>query len=213
MEIICPRPTAIPTVGLFNCPINIGQIQRFIFQRQGWVFDSTDDTDIKLLASWTPLIIATDDTKIISTPKMAGITIPAGEAKTEGGGDNSTIDGVELIVGVGPITVTGQMQGLPAKIRKQLKTALGPEEDLVVYMINQYGHIICKNFDPANTAVTKYEGLPISGRVFVSDPSNDGFATVDKTTIRFSFSEGWADQLAIVSPTDFNAKTALFPAS
>lgn len=213
MEITCPKPAAMPTVNLVTCPVNIGQIQRFIFQRQGWVFDSADTTDILLLASWTPLITALGNTKIISTPKMAGVTIPAGEPKTIGGGDNETIDGVELIVGTGPITLTGTMMGLPAKARKQLKTALGPEEDLVVYMINQYGQIVVKNSDPANTAVTKFEGLQISGRVFISDPSNEGLNTYDKTIIRFSFAEGWADQLALVKPTDFNAKTALFPAS
>ncbi len=213
MEIICPKPAAIPTVNKVTCPINIGQIQRFIFQRQGWVFDSGDDTDILLLASWTPLIVATGDTKIISTPRLAGAVIPRGEAKTEGGGDNSTIDGVEIVVGVGPITLTADLISVPAKIRKQLKISLGPEEDLVVYMINQFGQIVCKNSDPANTAVTQFEGLQISGRVFISDPANEGLNTLDKSTLRFSFAEGWADQLALVKPTDFNARTALFPAS
>lgn len=215
MEIICPKPTAIPTVNKVTCPINLGQIQRFIFQRAGFIFDSAAMTpnDIKLLASWTPLFTATDDTKVISTPRMAGVVIPRGEAKTEGGGDNSTIDGVELVVGTGPITLTGDLISVPAKIRKQLKEALNSEEDLAVYMINQYGQIICWNNDPANTAVTSFSGLQISGRVYVSDPGNEGLNTLDKSTLRFSFAEGWADQLAMVKGTDFNAKTALFPAA
>ncbi len=212
MEIVCPKPAAMPSVAKQGCPINLGQIQRFYFQRAGFMFDSGDDLDILLLASWTPLVTAVGDTKIITTPRMANVVIPRGEAKIEGGGDNTTIDGVEIVVGSNPITLTGDLISLSAKTRKQLKTALGPEEDLVVYMINQYGQIICKNVDPANTAVTQFTGLQISGRVFVSDPGNDGLNTIDKSSLRFSFAEGWADQLAIVKPTDFNPITALYPA-
>ncbi len=209
MEIICPRPAALPTVNKVSCPENLGQIQRFLFQRAGFVFDSTGSTDIKLLASWTPLFIATGDTKVVSTPVMANVVIPRGEAKVEGGGDNTTIDGVELVVGVGPITLTGDLISVPAKVIKQLKSLFG-EENLVVYMINQYGEIIAHDNDPAATG-TLVTGLQISGRVFASDAGNEGLNTLDKATLRFSFAEGWRDQLVKVKGTDFNAKTGLFP--
>lgn len=214
MEITCPKPAALPTVGLVSCPENLGQIQRFIFQRQGFVFDSTATIPLPIteLASWTPLITAIDNTKIISTPKMANVIIPRSEAITEGGGDNTTIDGVELVLGVGPITLTGDLLSVPGKIIGQLKKALNPEEDLVVYMINQYGQICCYDIDPLLSG-TKVTGLQISGRVFVSDSGNEGLNTLDKATLRFSFAEGWRDQLVLIKPTDFNAKTSLFPAA
>lgn len=212
MEIVCPKPAALPDVFKSDCPENFGQIQRFLFQRQGHVFDSTlmvSPNSIKLLASWTPLLTAVDDTKVISTPKMANVIIPKATPKKEGGGDNTTIDGIEVIVGVGPITLTGDLISIPAKTILQLKTALGPEEDLEVFMINQYGQIIGWDIAP-DAPGTKVKGLQTAGRVFVGDAGNEGYATLDKAIFTFSFAEGWRDQCVLIKPTDFNAKTALF---
>jgi hypothetical protein len=205
MNCVCPKPAALTTVAKVTCKENLYQIQRVIIQRAGFQFDAPA-TDIKLLASWTPLFIAADDTKVISTPYIEGLVIPTSEPVTEGGGDNSTIDGREIVLGGGPITVTGMIAEAPASVIEALQK-IACEVDLVGYFINQYGNIICREV----TAGDKYEGIPIYSP-FISDAGNEGLNTRDKATIRFALDYGWRTKLAILTPTDFNAKTALWPA-
>jgi hypothetical protein len=210
MEFVCPKPTALTTVTKVTCPENLGQIQRVIFQRAGWEFDANADpvTTITLLASWTPLITAAGDTKIIITPNLVNFVIPQGEAQTQGGGDNSTTDGVEEVVGTGPITVTADLVGVPTRIISQLRKLMESETDLVAYFINQYGQIICRELDPIANPGDVYGGIPVYFP-FIPHKGNAGLNTKDVSTMRFGLDEGWADNLAILKGSDFNAKTQL----
>jgi hypothetical protein len=212
MEFVCPKPDALTTVIRHVCPENLGQIQRVIIQRPGFEFDANAGTPnpITALASWTPLLTAVGDTKIVITPNLVSFVIPQGEAQTIGGGDNSTIDGVEEVVGTGPITVTCDLSGVPVKIITQLRKLMESETDLVVYMINQYAQIICRELDPIANPGDVYGGIPIAaGTFFVPYPGNAGYGTKDLATMRFGFAEDWAKDRALVKGADFNAKTQL----
>jgi hypothetical protein len=207
MEVICPLPAALTTVEKLSCRENFGQIQRVILQRSGFTF-SAPTSDIKLLASWTPLFAAVADTKIVSTPMLENFIIPKPEAQTEGGGDNTTIDGVEIVLGAGAITAVGQIAEAPGSIIKSLK-ALMVEPDLVAYFINQWGQIIGKALDPLAPA-DEVTGFPIQA-LFVSDAGSEGLNTRDKADFRFALAYGWRDDAVVIKPS-FNAKTALWPA-
>lgn len=206
---VCPRPPSLGDVIRATCKENLGQIQRFLFQRiaDGNVFAVGDLGLISALASWTPLFIADDDTKVVSSPYVEGFVIPRTEAITEGGGDNSTIDGIEMVVGANAATALGQIAETPGQILKALR-ALMCEVDLGVYMINQYGQIIGVTDTPA-TPTTSVSPIPIRS-FFVSDADNNGLNTRDKADIRFGLPFGWRDNLAIVTPA-FNAKISLWP--
>src|SRR6056300_1371793 len=94
----CPLPTAIGDITPNSCPDNFGQIQKVIFQRRGFVFDGTVGKDITLLADWQALQVAVDDTKVQVSPFTYNAIITAGESITNGGGDNTTLNGeVELV--------------------------------------------------------------------------------------------------------------------
>ena len=70
------------------------QIQRLAFQRLGSQFDSASN-GILTLAAWQAFMTASDNTKIVVTPLIgADPVIEAGEAIKNGGGDNSTLNGV-----------------------------------------------------------------------------------------------------------------------
>jgi len=212
MELVCPKPTALTTVIRATCPESLGQIQRIIFQRSGFKFDANAGTPnpITALASWTPLLTATDDTKIVITPNMVNIVVPQAEAITVGGGDNSTIDGAEEVVGAGAITVTADLTNIPVKIITQLRKLQESELDLVVYMINQYGQIICRELDPVTNPGDVYGGIPIvPATLYIPYPGNNGYATKDTATMRFGFAEDWAKDRALVKGADFNARTQL----
>lgn len=208
---VCPKPTSLSDVLRATCKENLGQIQRFIFQRS----DAVDNVFvvgklglINVLASWTPLWIATDDTKVVSSPYVENFVIPKTEAATEGGGDNSTIDGIEIVVGANAATAIGQIAETPSAILASLRKLMC-EVDLTVYMVNQFGQIIGRDLLP-NAPGTSVIGVPIQS-FFVSDAGNDGLNTRDKADFRFGLPYGWRDNLAIVKPTAFNAKTQLWP--
>jgi hypothetical protein len=210
MECVCPRPAAILTVLRVTCPENLGQIQRIVIQRAGSNFDANAGVPnpIAVLASWTPLITAVGATKIIITPYLESFVIPQPEAITRGGNDNTTINGVEQVVGYGGITVTANLTSVPASIIQQLADLMC-EPDLVWYGINQNGRIVCREMDPDANPGDVYSGIPIEPLTLgVPDPGNNGFATFDEATIRFGMAAGWTLNRAIITP-DFNAKTQL----
>lgn len=207
---VCPKPASLSDVLRATCKENLGQIQRFIFQRQADGNDFTVGTLglINLLASWTPLWIAADDTKVVSSPYVENFVIPRTEKAVEGGGDNTTIDGIEIVVGANAVTALGQIAETPSSILKALRKLMC-EVDLQVYMINQYGQIIGRDLIPASPG-TSVVGIPIQS-FFVSDADNNGLNTRDKADFSFGLPFGWRDDLAIVKPTAFNAKTQLWP--
>lgn len=212
MDIVCPRPAALLTVLRVTCQENLGQIQRAAITRAGGaMFDQAaapgSEGDITLIGSWTPLLTDADNDKIVITPYIDDFKIPEAAAITEGGSDNTTVDGVERVLGAGAITCTGMLSGVPVSILTQLRDLMG-EVALEIYLFNQYGRIICRDSTPAALAAVKvYRGIPIYS-LFVPYPGNNGLNTVDKATLRFALAEDWALNRAIITPT-FNVKTAL----
>lgn len=200
---LCPPPAALTTIPNQTCPENIGQIQKFIFQRAGWTFDSEADptTDFKLLASWTPLLTAVADTKVVVTPYLENVVIPPPEAITEGGGDNSTLNGREIVVGSTNPVVTGNYRMIQNAVIQAMK-ALGCE-DLVFYAINEFDQLIGRSSDDGETVT----GIPIHA-LFISDLGNEGKNTQDKGNFRFGVDYGWRDDLYIVKPA-FSPKNSL----
>ena len=142
----CPAGTALPDIPVSNCPESFGQIQKVAFQR---LYKSTGeknsfktDAGIEKKASWTSLLSADDDTKIVISPYIQAPTAEAGAARTFGGG-NETLGGIEEIVGREPTPFTGVMRKLPQKIIKALKElqceSLG--DNLGVYLVDENGAI------------------------------------------------------------------------
>jgi len=207
---VCPKPESLTDVLRATCKENLGQIQRFIFQREGLDnrFAVGELGLITALASWTPLWIAEDDTKIVSSPYVENFVIPRTEAATEGGGDNSTIDGIEIVIGANAATAIGQIAETPSSILAALRKLMC-EPFLTVYMVNQYGQVIGRDLVPASPG-TDVTGIPIQS-FFVSDADNNGLNTRDKADFRFGLPFGWRDNLAITKPVGFNAKTQLWP--
>lgn len=209
---VCPKPVSLSSVLRATCKENLGQIQRFIFQRilPTNKFSATvgDLGIITALASWTPLWVANNDTKIVSSPYVENFIIPRTEKAVEGGGDNTTIDGIEIVVGANAVTALGQIAESPGSVLKALRKLMC-EVDLQVFMINQFGQVIGRDNVPASPG-TDVGGIPIQS-FFVSDADNNGLNTRDKADFSFGLPYGWRDDLAIVKPTAFNAKTQLWP--
>lgn len=205
MDCNCPAPTSLTEIIAEVCGVDLKQIQRLAFQRVGDSFDTgaTTPTDILSLSAWQSKMTATDDTKIVVTPIIgADPTIEAGEPITTGGGDNSTLNGVEEVEGVNPSSFSCMFKSLSSKVEKALK-ALICERNLVVYLFLQGGRMAVVQI----TVDAKYEGFPIQS-IFVSDRNNAGFGTRDTVSLSFELSAGWSDDLVILKP-NFNPITDL----
>lgn len=197
----CPKPAAIPNISDYECPINFDQIVKIIFQRSGYTFAS--EAALKDLATWTPLLTATDDTKVQVTPYFSGLVLPPSEPLTEGGNDNSTVNGIPLYLGEGFIGVAGQFIGLPPSVAEQLRdytvesiSSIGVT-DLVAYFVNRFGQLIHNNLT----------GFPIYNWR-LSSVGSEGFNKHNKTNFSFSMTGEW-DAAAVVTKPTFNPLTAL----
>lgn len=202
----CPLPAAIPAITAPDCAENLGQIQKIAFQRrQATAPFPTQDNALNgaaALASWTTLLAAVDDTKIVVTPFFENFVIPGSTEILEGGDDNTTLDGKPVVVGGTTSRATGMFRQMPADTIKSLK-ALMCEIDLTFFMINEFGKIIGQTNDG-----TDFEGIPLSS-LFIGDAGNEGKNTNDKANFGLSLAYGWRDDLAIVEPDDFDARLDL----
>lgn len=200
----CPQPAAIGAIPAFTCGEDFGQIQKFVFQRRQAnpsfpTFNTAGVGDASLLASWTPLKAAADSTKVVATPFFEAFTIPPVDAITEGGDDNTTLDGVAVVVGQTTPVGVGNFRSLPAAIFAALKL-YNCEPDLTVFMISEFGKIIGQSPDGV-----KFTGIPVS-EFFIGDKGVQGKNTQDKYNFRLAFRAGWSETIKIVNPADFDAR-------
>lgn len=208
----CPRGTALTTIPDAGCPETFGQIQKVAFVR----LYKTDGTkngfaavtkDPKLKASWTPLLTAADDTKVVVSPYIQAPTAEGGKARTFGGG-NETLGGVEEIIGREPTPFTGVIRKCSQSIITILKELQC--EVLGVYLFDENGAIGA--IKSGSTGSEFYAPIPIRA-FFVGDKTLGGLEAPDSNAISWSFIPNWSDGLVVVAPTDFNPLTDLVPAS
>lgn len=209
----CPANAALTTIPAQGCAESFGQIQKVAFQRlqsAGTKNSFTTTNDIKLLASWTAKMAAADSTKIVVSPYIQAPTTEAGAARTFGGG-NETLGGVEMVIGREPTSFTGVIRAVQQSIIKAMKELQCESiaDNLGVYLFDENGNICA--LQDATTATTFYP-IPIRA-LFIGDKSFGGLEAPDNNAISWSFLPNYSDNLAIVSPTDFNPLTDLVPAS
>lgn len=209
MGLICTcGATEIPDIPLDDCPESLGQIQKGIFQRiyssgitkNKFVIASANPN---VIASWTPLLSASDGTKVVQSPYIQAPNSEPGAPRTYGGG-NETRDGIELIIGSEATAFTGNIlrskQNTIAAMKELMCEVLG------VYLVDEHGNIGCLA-DDVDTPTEIYP-IPIHA-FFVGDKSFGNYEGVDMNGIQWKMRPNWSDKFTIVKPTDFNALTDL----
>lgn len=205
----CPKATALAAVPTEACLESLGQIQKVAFQRLDGVTAGTlnsftiSSANPNVLASWTPLLTAADNSKVVASPYINAPVFEPGAAKEYGGG-NETLGGIPIIIGREPTTFTGTILRVSQKTIAALKTYQC--ENVGVYLIDEYGNIVGLTDNTASP--TKFFPIPISG-LFVGDKKIGGFDEVDMNVISWRQFPNWSDKLHIVTPTNFNALVAL----
>ena len=212
----CPAAAALTTIPAVGCNESFGQIQKVAFMRlkkaDGTVNSFVDGagTGIDHLAAWTAKMALTDGGKVVISPYIQAPTQDGGDARTFGGG-NDTLGGVELVIGRNPSNFSGVMRAVPQSVIKIMKKlqceAVG--ENLGVFLFDENGAIAA--IQDATTTTTYYP-IPIRS-LFISDKGFGGLEAPDVNNIQWTFMPNYSDNLAIVTPTDFNPLTDLVPAT
>lgn len=200
---LCPPPTALAAMPETTCAIRWDQIQRFGIRRITGKAALTTTT-ILTVAATTPLLSAADSTKLVLTPKITNVLVPTNEILTEGGNDNTTLNGIPKLVGLGFTRVTGQLLNAPATTAKAIR-ALTPESlgstNLEAFLYPKTGAVIGSN--PSGVV---YEGFPIYN-LTLSDVGSEGFGKDNVYNFAFDLPPGWSEYHLKLMPTDYNPLT------
>lgn len=192
----CPGNAALKPIPEQDCFVDFGQLQRNMFQRGGFSFDTNADPakDITKKADWLALKAAVGATKVVVTPLIGGNPIiTPGEPITNGGGDNSTLNGQEELRGTNPSVFTGEYKSLSSAVKTAM-VELECEKDLQVYFVNGDNKIIANK-----VADGVYTGFPASN-FHISDRNNQGFGNPDTFNVRFSLPPRWDANAVIIDP-------------
>lgn len=210
----CPAAAAITTIPNVACPENFGQIQKVAFQRlmkaDGIKNSFTTTASILLKASWTALLAAADGSKIVVSPYINAPADSGGDARMTSGG-NDDLGGIPEVLGGEPVQFTGSLRSVPQSVIKAMKPLMCEANagNLGVYLFDENGKI--EALQDAATATTYYP-IPIRA-LFIGSKIHGNFDAKDSNVISWYYPDNYSDQLAIVTPTDFNPLTDLVPAS
>jgi hypothetical protein len=208
----CPLATSLTDIPASVCPENMGQIQRYWFVRKGEViWDTVTPANNvpatiaalqpSVLAGWTILFAAADDTHVVTSPLIGGeSTLTGGSTITQGGGDNSTLSGTTLVNGINPTDGSARFDSLTGPQIAAFRTLACEGTGLEVYLINQQGLIWGQQVGDLFT------GFDVSN-VVLGSMTNAGFGTRDMNTMTFQLDFDYDETKAAVTPTDFNALT------
>lgn len=203
----CPNPVELTSPIDFECAINFDQIQKiFLFRKSAisglnWF---ADQAGLLVEANWDTLLAESGDDKMIVTPFLNNIIVPQSEEQTEGGNDNTTINGIETSLGEGFSKVTGELRGAPSDVSRALQLVgcetnsdIG-ETNIQAIMVSRGNQIIFNL--PEGSSVP--EGFPLYN-FRVGDVGSEGFAQKNKHPLSWSFAPGWSDRFQ-VSKAAFN---------
>lgn len=209
----CPAAAAIATIPNVVCPENFGQIQKVAFQRlykaNGVRNSFTTTADIKLKASWTALLSAEDGSKVVVSPYINAPADSGGDARMTSGG-NDDLGGIAEVLGGNPVQFDGSLRSVPQSVIKAMK-ALQCEANagnLGVFLFDENGKIEAIQDE---TTPTTYYPIPIRA-LFIGSKIHGNFDAKDSNAISWQYPDNYSDDLAIVTPSDFNPLTDLVPA-
>ena len=210
----CPAAAALGTIPAVACAENFGQIQKVAFQRlyqaDGTRNAFTSSASILLKASWTALLAAANGTKIVVSPYINAPADSGGDARMTSGG-NDDLGGVPEVLGGEPVQFTGSLRAVPQSVIKAMKPLMCEANagNLGVFLFDENGKI--EAIQDATTATTYYP-IPIRA-LYIGSKIHGNYDAKDSNVISWYYVDNYSDNLAIVTPTDFNPLTDLVPAS
>jgi len=213
----CPAGASLTTIPVVGCPENFGQIQKVAFQRlrqsdgtrNAFVGTGTPlAPTITKLASWTALLSAANGTKVVVSPYINAPADSGGDARMTSGG-NDDLGGIPTVLGGNPVQFDGSLRSIPQaviKVMKELQCEANAG-NLGVFLFDENGKIEALQ-DPDTP--TTYYPIPIRA-LFIGSKIHGNFDAKDSNAISWQYPDNYSDDLAIVTPDDFNPLTDLIP--
>ena len=214
----CPAAAALTTIPAVTCPENFGQIQKVAFQRLRQA-DGTRNAmvgsgtplapTITLKATWTALLAAANGTKVVVSPYINAPADSGGDARRSSGG-NDDLGGISEVLGGNPVQFDGQLRSVPQSVIKAMKDLMCEANagNLGVFLFDENGKIQALQ---DKTTPTTYYPIPIRS-LFVGSLIHGNFDAKDSNAISWQYPDNYSDDIAIVTPSDFNPLTDLIPA-
>ena len=214
----CPAAAALTTIPNVACAENFGQIQKVAFQRL-YQSDGTRNAmvgsgtplapSITKKATWTALLAAANGTKVVVSPYINAPTDGGGDARMSSGG-NDDLGGIPLVLGGNPVTFEGSLRAVPQSVIKVMKELQCEAQagNLGVFLFDENGKI--EAIKDATTPTTFYP-IPIRA-LFIGSKIHGNYEAKDSNLISWEYPDNYSDDLAIVTPDDFNPLTDLIPA-
>lgn len=196
----CPASASLASIPKAGCPESFGQIQKVIFQRlrdsAGKANGFSSPKPITALASWTPLLTASDGTKAVVSPFVCAPADGGGEPITAGSG-NDVLGGVPEVIGSSPVTFSAEIRHASQKVIAAMKQLVceARGNNLGVYLVSENGQIEALKGEQEGV----YRPIPIRS-LFVSDKMHGNYDKYDHNKISWSYPPGYSDGLAIVTP-------------
>lgn len=184
--------TVLPAQIDVTCPQDLDQIVKIAFQKPQVTppFTTLGGT-IDLAASWTALTAAVDDTKIILSPALSNVIIPASEGTFIGENSNESLNGLGYYLGEQNVVITGEINSAPQVVIDELAKlscfsdpSLGQTQlTIFPFLRRQVGvsRVLAKGTGVAD----EYKGFEIYN-FRVSSLGNEGYNAKTKYMISFT---------------------------
>jgi len=185
----CDELLVLPNQIDTTCPVDFDQIVRIAFQLKQPAESFDVSSPIDDVDSWTPLLAASGDTKIVMSPALANLVIPPSEGAFSGENSNESVNGLGYYLGENNIRVTAEAHSITQATADALEllscfsdVALGASR-LTAYMftrrIRGKSGVLAKELD-----TDEYGGIEIFN-FRISSVGAEGYQSKNKYMISF----------------------------
>jgi len=191
MALICDCPLGVLPSQLDNtCANDMDQVVKIAFQKPQATAPFITAEPIGDLDSWTALLSAVGETKVVLSPAVANMVINASEGAFIGENSNESVNGLGYYLGENNVRITGEFHSISQDIADEL-AKLSCFSDVTLGQSNLTAYLFLKRtkgvsrVSAKNTGVAgSYEGFEIFN-FRISSLDNQGYQT--KTKYMFSF--------------------------
>lgn len=200
MALVCTCPLGtLPNQIDLTCASDLDQVVKLSFQKPQDTAPFTSGAPIDDVDSWTALLAASGDTKIVLSPATANVVIPSSEAVYIGENSNESVNGLGYYVGENNIRVTGEIHSADQAVIDALNelscfsdVTFGASQ-LTVYMFVRRIKGVSRVVAKAGASAGDYSGFQVFN-FRVSSVGSEGYQTKSKYMFSFDMQpDEWKD--------------------
>lgn len=201
-----------------------GQIQKLAIWRNGKVIWGSSnvtnvgtagvpqpDSTILVKADWDARLTAPDESRIVVTPYLFEAKITAGDPITVGGGDNSTLNGVEEVQGYSPSTLSFKIKNPSGALIRDFKDIFCRNDIRIACFTGDGGILVNTDLPEGRSGELLVDSSTISGiqviptSVKIPDLTNEGFGVKDYIEITLQLPAQWSTTKRKLYSNQFNS--------